>query len=320
MQLLIGPFRESIAPAIAGSLLLHLLIAAVIWQLPAMPAAAPYPEHYVPIELQTWPEPRRQEPPAEPLPEPTVAEPEQATAVVLPEPTQPDVDTDNEATNASEATTEQEPAAESVAPDDAATTPLDIEQLIPEAVDLEAVRRDAIARVVESLRIESERRSFSVRDLENSGGSGSAIPGSREPDVFEQAANLPRDGMLTPGRGGSRLMRRIADFCNSLTGGFGLFGLGNVCADPAPRADLFGHLRPQYMESVPLCTADEELDLDVQQIGATAIGTLKCVLVPRAVRAEYYGRFDPALAGWLPADGSDTRTDSPATGSAEISD
>ena len=320
MQLLKGPFRESIAPAIAGSLLLHLLIAAVIWQLPAIPAATPYPEHYVPIELQAWPEPLQENPPVEPRPESTAAEPEPASPAVLPEQTESDTDADNEAANGSDARAVQELTEEIEAPDDVAIPPIENERLIPEDVDLEAVRRDAVAHVVESLRIESERRSFSTIDPASSSGTGSTDANSREPDIFEQAANLPRDGLLTPGRGGSRLARRIADFCNSLTGGFSLFGLANVCADPAPRADLFGHLRPQYMESVPLCTADEDLDLEIQQTGATAIGTLKCVLVPRDVRAQYYGRFDPALAGWLPADESDTQADSAATGSAEISD
>ncbi|HMB74343.1 MAG TPA: hypothetical protein VKQ06_12285, partial [Gammaproteobacteria bacterium] len=86
------------------------------------------------------------------------------------------------------------------------------------------------------------------------------------------------------------------------TGGFSILGMVNVCADRRARADLFGHLRPQYLESVPLCTADEELLIQVEETAAGAVGELKCVLVPRAVREEYYGRYDPELAGWLPAE------------------
>ena len=76
----------------------------------------------------------------------------------------------------------------------------------------------------------------------------------------------------------------------------------NVCADPGARADLFGHLRPEYMERVPLCTAEEELQIQVEETGAGAFGEFKCILVPREIRADYYSRYDPALAGWLPAD------------------
>ena len=69
------------------------------------------------------------------------------------------------------------------------------------------------------------------------------------------------------------------------------------------------------MESVPLCTAEEDLEINVQQTNTGAVGSLKCVLVPREVRAAIYSRFDPDLAGWLPAENEQAET-----GSAEIID
>lgn len=317
------PFRKSIAPALTGSVLLHACLAIALWQLPSSRSAVSVAENYVPIELRALREMPAPPPEPEPEPEPE-AEVAPATAPEPPpgEPVSPDPELPESAIIAAEPLAaelpDEPPVAETdiePAPDDAQEPPR--QPLVPEEVEFEAVHRDAVARVVETLREEFNKPQFTVTESgetvplaeDDPFGDGSAL------DLFDRAARLPSDGIGSPARARSRIGRRIADLCNDLTGGFSFFGLVNVCADPAARADLFGHLRPEYMESVPLCSAEEDLDIDVQQTNNGAVGSLKCVLIPREVRAEIYGRFDPDLAGWLPAE-----NDSSATGSTEIAD
>lgn len=299
MQPLPRPFRNSVARALAGSLILHALLAIALWQLPGTPAAVPVPEQFVPITLRTLPElPEPADPEAEVEPEPPVESEDEPLAEALPEPADPETESEVEPEPDSRTSAEAADEAEPESPE-----LVDPGPLAPESVDLEAARRIAIARIVESLRADSEFHRFSsdvpgagAGDDEDPDGDGSDL------DVFDRAAQLESNGALTPGRARSRLGRAVADFCNQLTGGFSIFGMVDVCGDPVARADLFGHLRPEYMESVPLCTADEDLDLQIEQTGTGAIGTFKCVLVPRTVREEFYRRFDPDLAGWLPAE------------------
>jgi hypothetical protein len=56
------------------------------------------------------------------------------------------------------------------------------------------------------------------------------------------------------------------------------------------------------MNSVPLCTAEEDLTLEIEETSDGAIGSLRCVLVPREVREEFFSRFDPELVFWLPSE------------------
>jgi hypothetical protein len=177
--------------------------------------------------------------------------------------------------------------------------------LVPRGYDFDAARADAVARVVEALRAQSELRTFSLDDLPGNDAAAATLASSEQPDLFAAAAELRSNGVLTKRRARSRLVRTIIDLCNELTGGFSIQGFFNVCAEPGARADLFGHLRPQYMESVPLCTADEELDIEVVQNGSGAVGSFKCVLVSPEARRDLYSRYDPDLAGWVPSLGQD---------------
>lgn len=300
------PSRDTFAPALTGSLLLHACLVIGLWQLSASPAAVRIPEEFVSIELRALRElPVR--PPApieqpEPALEPIELPDRSARELIRQDQPEPAEIADAEAPP--DSLSEAEPAPEQL-------------PLVPDEVEFEEVHRDAVARVVDSLQDEFNQPRFVITE-----DGETVAPAEEDPfgdgidlDLFERAERLPSNGALTPGRGSSRIGNRVAELCNSLTGGFSLFGIVNVCADPAARADLFGHLRPEYMESVPLCTAEEDLEVDVVQTGSTTVGEMKCVLVPREVRAAIYSRYDPSLAGWLPAE-----EDESATGSAEITD
>lgn len=314
-----GSCRGSASRALLGSVLLHAAIGIGLWHLDRAPAATTViPPAPVPIELLLsaeipLPPPLREpestlesiaEPAVAPVAEPVVdpiAEPDDSRdEPVVDEPVaEPPTDPD---TNASLA--ESAGSAEAISPpEDPQRSPetFEREPLVPENVDLEAVRREAVARVVATLRERAQQRTFSSDDLP---GTSEPAPENDAPSVsiFEAAAAARSEGVLARGRARSRIARNIVELCNQLTGGFSVFGLVNVCADPPARADLFGHLRPEYMERVPLCTAQEELQLQVVDTGAGALGEFKCVLVPREIRADYYSRYDPALAGWLPAE------------------
>ena len=67
--------------------------------------------------------------------------------------------------------------------------------------------------------------------------------------------------ILSPNNARTRVGRALADFCNALTGGFGIslggLSLGSVCAEPGESAKLFAHLKPAYLRSRPVCTEVE---------------------------------------------------------------
>lgn len=290
--------------ALAASALLHGAIAVSLWRFEWAPATLPYaPPHVVPIGLDIateLPRPVAPEPPpseresVETEPPPSEAPDAQREEVVADRTVSGEPDLDSAATTDTISDVSTAEATDPIA--ERALLPL-----VPEGYDVEAARADAVARVVESLRVQSEYRTFSLDDLPGDGATDPDDGAQAQPDIFAAAAKLRSDGALTKRRNSSRLARRIFDLCNQLTGGFSIQGFMNVCADPAPRADLFGHLRPRYMESVPLCTADEELDIAIEQTGSGAVGSFKCVLVPPSTRRDIYSRYDPELAGWVPA-------------------
>ena len=304
--------RRPVPQAMLASVLLHAAIAVAVWnfeRVPAKPARATFA--VTAIELHTWIElPRREEPAAPPDVPPN----EPADAIVPQSATTLDEDSDarnaddsNEPAMRSQTSAETTPAADAssdAATEVAAVAP-PLAPLVPEGYDFEAARADAVARVVEALLAESAYRTFSLDDLTGGDGGDSVSDSSDQPDLFAAAAEFRGNGVMTKRNARSRLMRNIIDLCNELTGGFSIQGLFNVCAEPGARADLFGHLRPQYMESVPLCTADEELDIEVVQSGAGAVGSFKCVLVSPEARRDLYSRYDPDLAGWVPSRGQD---------------
>lgn len=299
-------YRGATSRALLGSLSLHAALGIGLWEYDRTPTAGilvPPPAR--PIELRVTaalpapPVPRAADPVIEPAIEPRI-DPEIEPVAERMEPDSAAAEPESESEQAEEPATE-EAFAESTSTAPPESEVFEREPLVPDGVDMEAVRRDAIARIVATLRADAERRTFSVDDLPGA-ASESHDDGEPSVDIFTAAAAARGDGLLARGRARSRIVRNAVELCNQLTGGFSLFGLADFCADPAARADLFGHLRPEYMESVPLCTAEEELQIEVEETGAGAFGEFKCVLIPREVRAEYYSRYDPELAGWLRAE------------------
>jgi len=164
------------------------------------------------------------------------------------------------------------------------------------AADFEALRREAVAAVIEQAERDAAYRQFSIEDLIDE-----PLPEDAEdvPSVFDvESSGRSRRGALAPGTQRTALGRRIAALCNELTGGFGVFGM-SLCAEPGARADAFGHLRPQYMESLPVCTEVDVRDAQTETIEDADGGVLllpgeaedaepviKCRLVPREERID----------------------------------
>jgi hypothetical protein len=168
------------------------------------------------------------------------------------------------------------------------------------AVDFEVLRKEAVARVVEQAERDAAYRTFSLDDLIEEPPPDDT---QNVPSVFDvESSGRSKPGVLRPGTQRTAAGRALARLCNELTGGVGvsLFGFGpSLCADPGPRADAFGHLRPQYMESLPVCTEVELADLEASDAEAAQNDPLlasaraddietvtKCRLVPRAERVD----------------------------------
>lgn len=324
--------------ALLGSLLLHALVGIGLWHLDWTPSVAFAPQPRSAIALRAVPNVPAPRAPPEPAPQPELLpqpepeperelEPEPAPeALQEPEPASaPQPLADDPASRADPAPQRGESVAEDADPAAAAEDPVLAEQRsenspsqsqsqseptdlrltqdIPEEARLEAARREAVAAVLATLREEADRRRFSTEGIPGFADDEQPAEPGAGVNIFEEAQRLARSrGVGTPGRARSRIVRNLVSLCNELTGGFSIFGIANFCADPGARADLFGHLRPQYMQRVPLCTADEDLQIVVSQSGTGAIGELRCVLVTREEREAAYGRYDPDLAGWLPAE------------------
>lgn len=149
--------------------------------------------------------------------------------------------------------------------------------------DLEDARRAAVARVLEEQAREQRYRDFgaNVFDAEEP---PPAEPGADQ-DVFAPRSSS-RPGLLSPSKARTRVGRALADLCHDFSGGISVFGLFSLCAEEGERADVFGHLRPAYMEKLPLCT---EIELSDEQLAAARISDLstiertvvKCRLVDR---------------------------------------
>jgi hypothetical protein len=123
-------------------------------------------------------------------------------------------------------------------------------------IDWELERRRAVAMLVDQAQRDQSYRSFSLVDGDEEIGQSEPGP---ETDIFDAGSRGGGRSVAQVGRQRTELARRLVKLCNELSGGgigislFGLFG-ASVCAQPGPRADFFGDLRPDYLESLPLCT------------------------------------------------------------------
>jgi len=143
-------------------------------------------------------------------------------------------------------------------------------------IDWEAQRRRAITTVLEQRERERNYLTFSTDDLIDE----PLADETAEPRESILDAPSRRPSAMQPGKSRTAFGRWAGSICNDLTGGISLFGIASLCADAAPAADYFGHLRPAYMEKKPECT---EIELGQAAVDVTgnpaARTTIKCRLV-----------------------------------------
>ena len=214
-------------------------------------------------------------------PRPVVA-PEPAPSTRSESPRRAEADVRAEPASRTEPPVEPAPAPESPAPPEVDLGSDEQNRIEPPSIDFEAERQRAVALVIEQQARERGYRTFSLDDLVDE-PPPDAEPGA-EQDVFAGPSSGP--AAMRPGRARTRLGRAISEICNDLTGGIGVLGLFSLCAEEGERADFFGHLRPAYMEKLPVCT---EQELTEAQLAAAQITDLseietrviKCRLVDR---------------------------------------
>lgn len=154
--------------------------------------------------------------------------------------------------------------------------------------DFEAEREKAVALIIEEQARERSYRTFSLDDLIDEAPPEDPDPGADQ-DVFAPPSSPGGRSAMRPGQARTRIGRAIGEICNSLGGigvGFMGFGLFSLCEGEGERADFFGHLRPAYMEKLPVCTEQELSDAqlaaaqitDFSEIERTVV---KCRLVDR---------------------------------------
>ena len=151
--------------------------------------------------------------------------------------------------------------------------------------DWEAARQAAIANVIAALARDANYATFSMDDLPANGNGQTA---TSEPSILNNGSRR-KPARIGPqvGRARTRFGQTLTKLCNEFSGGgIGLFGIAVMCTDPGERADLFGHLRPEYMNKLPACTEEEGMRLAVETGATEIITSIKCKLVPKEERPE----------------------------------
>jgi hypothetical protein len=216
------------------------------------PEAAPVPEP----EAAPVPEPLAP-PPAEIREPPRAAPPERAPAPRAAEPVAP--------------------PAVVVAPPETEAGPAPRE---PSSAELVEARERAAQEVVSERNAEREYLTFSMDDV---------APPRPEPEekpersIFDGGgADFGGRSVGTVGQQRTKFGRKLAEFCNALTGGFGVafqgFGLFNACGRPDNEpSGLFPEVRPAYLDLMPECvdTRDTAPALALE----APFPTVKCRLV-----------------------------------------
>jgi len=173
-----------------------------------------------------------------------------------------------------------------VAPPTPVAPETDIGALSPTApsIDFAEARRRAATEVVEQREREGEYLTFSVDDV---------APPRPEPEpkparsIFDAGgADFGGRSVGTVGQQRTRIGRKLAEFCNALTGGFGVgfggFGLFSACAKPDDEpSGLFPEVRPAYLDLVPECAESQPENPELA--AAAPFSTVKCRLVQQQV-------------------------------------
>jgi hypothetical protein len=262
-------FAESPKPkgalALHVSLALHavglLLLGRVDWPRPQVDLTVPTTVIWRPVTA----------PPPEPLVEPIETPVDAPAEPVIEESPEP----------LDEPPVETEPEPEIVADD--AESPIDaagpLREYIRPRPDWQRELEIAAEIVLEQQRREAGYSTFA---LEGFGEEAEPVEPGLQVDIFEVP---PRQrSFLSTGMARSRAAQRFAEICNDLFGGgIGIsllgFNVGTICADPAARADWFGFLRPDYMNSLPDCTVVDAPSPFPPEDPRSEQPTIKCRLV-----------------------------------------
>ncbi len=221
-----------------------------VFDLPASrPEPLPEPEAVPEAAPAERPVERREVEPPAPAPE---VEPERSVVV---EPAAP--------------AAEAAPVEERVAGDEAAPLPVgeapideapideaDAFLVPPPSVDFDEERRRAAREVVTERSTQPEYLTFSMDDV----APPRPEPDERPPSIFDGGGgpDFGNRSVGTVGQQRTRIGRKLAEFCNALTGGFGVafqgFGLFSACASPdGGPTGFFPEVRPAYLDLMPEC-------------------------------------------------------------------
>jgi hypothetical protein len=153
-------------------------------------------------------------------------------------------------------------------------------------IDFEQARQRAADEIVTERSAEQEYLTFSIDDV--------APPRPVvEPDpkrsIFDDGPSFGSRSVLQPGQARTKLGRKLLDFCNALTGGFGVafqgFGLFSACAQPDDEpSGLFPEVRPAYLDLLPECV--ETRDTAPQLARESPFPTIKCRLVKQVAQEQ----------------------------------
>jgi hypothetical protein len=178
---------------------------------------------------------------------------------------------------------EQQPAAEDVEPAAPSSPTQDTGELVEQrSIDPEALRREAVANALEQIQKEQRFTKFSTEDELYTEPGAESRP---EISIFDLPKRRGRS-MLQPGRQRTAFGRWASELCHGLTGGIGFFGFA-LCADPDPRPDYFGFLRPSYLDKLPECAPVELVEPLPGGPGEPDVtSTIKCRLVDKDERYQ----------------------------------
>jgi hypothetical protein len=173
-----------------------------------------------------------------------------------------------------------EPPARVAAPLETAPAPTTPVPPLPSSAELAEARQRAAREVVTQGAAESEYLTFSMDDVAPPRPKPEPKP---ERSIFDGGgADFGGRSVATVGQQRTKFGRKLAEFCNALTGGLGVafqgFGLFSACASPDNEpSGLFPEVRPAYLDLMPECvdTRDTAPALALE----APFSTVKCRLV-----------------------------------------
>jgi hypothetical protein len=227
-----------------------------LFEMPRVPPAVPEPVS-IPEPVPPSPEAREQPQPERPAPAPRAAE----RAEIV------------------------EPSATVVAPLETTRAPTTPVPPVPTGAELaEARQRAAREVIIEGAAEREAEREYLTFSMDDLGPPREKPDDTPERSIFDGGGGADFGGRSvgTVGQQRTKLGRKLAEFCNALTGGFGVafqgFGLFSACASPNNEpSGLFPEVRPAYLDLMPECvdTRDTAPALALE----APFPTVKCKLV-----------------------------------------